>query len=271
MSSSIGVTTILCRVARSRARCARSVRSQEVRATFCIFDGPSPEAIRQSAARNGLPIDSIVRRARTRPLTSTTQRPRRTSCARSSSSSSPPQPSPSARPHEARCGDCARSTVHAMGSCRRPRRSSRRSGRCPFRVHEVRHVACVAATRAGYRTIVTQHIQDWFALMHRSSPGSRRDGQTMADYVSVVLLAAHRLRLGVHPRLRRSRPACRQHHERSDSRRRLHHLGTPSERGLHGALLNSPQRPRPSAPGRGRAVSCLRASAWSGSRRAWPR
>jgi hypothetical protein len=30
------------------------------RRTFCIYDGPSPEAIRQSAARNGLPIDSIV-------------------------------------------------------------------------------------------------------------------------------------------------------------------------------------------------------------------
>lgn len=30
------------------------------RKTFCIYDGPTPEAIRQSAARNGLPIDSIV-------------------------------------------------------------------------------------------------------------------------------------------------------------------------------------------------------------------
>jgi hypothetical protein len=28
--------------------------------TFCIYDGPSPEAIRQTAARNGLPVDSIV-------------------------------------------------------------------------------------------------------------------------------------------------------------------------------------------------------------------
>jgi hypothetical protein len=30
------------------------------RKTFCIYDGPTPEAIRQSAARNGLPVDSIV-------------------------------------------------------------------------------------------------------------------------------------------------------------------------------------------------------------------
>ena len=34
--------------------------TEDRRKTFCIYDGPSPEAIRQSAARNGLPIDSIV-------------------------------------------------------------------------------------------------------------------------------------------------------------------------------------------------------------------
>lgn len=28
--------------------------------TFCIYDGPSPEAIRQSAALNGLPVDRIT-------------------------------------------------------------------------------------------------------------------------------------------------------------------------------------------------------------------
>ena len=27
--------------------------------TFCIYDGPDPEAIRQAATRNGLPVDSI--------------------------------------------------------------------------------------------------------------------------------------------------------------------------------------------------------------------
>lgn len=28
--------------------------------TYCIYDGPSPEAIRQTAGDNGLPIDSIT-------------------------------------------------------------------------------------------------------------------------------------------------------------------------------------------------------------------
>lgn len=27
--------------------------------TFCIYDGPSPEAIRRAAGRNDLPVDSI--------------------------------------------------------------------------------------------------------------------------------------------------------------------------------------------------------------------
>lgn len=30
------------------------------RKTFCIYDGPSPEAIRQVAQRNGLPLDTIT-------------------------------------------------------------------------------------------------------------------------------------------------------------------------------------------------------------------
>jgi hypothetical protein len=29
--------------------------------TFCIYDGPDPEAIRKAAERNGLPVDSITR------------------------------------------------------------------------------------------------------------------------------------------------------------------------------------------------------------------
>ena len=28
--------------------------------TFCIYDAPSPEAIRKSAEKNGLPVDNIV-------------------------------------------------------------------------------------------------------------------------------------------------------------------------------------------------------------------
>jgi hypothetical protein len=29
--------------------------------TFCVYDGPSPEAIRKTASRNRLPIDRITR------------------------------------------------------------------------------------------------------------------------------------------------------------------------------------------------------------------
>ncbi|HLY29689.1 MAG TPA: DUF4242 domain-containing protein [Ktedonobacterales bacterium] len=28
--------------------------------TFCIYDGPSPEAVRRAASRNNLPVDSIT-------------------------------------------------------------------------------------------------------------------------------------------------------------------------------------------------------------------
>ncbi len=28
--------------------------------TFCVYDGPSPEAIRRAALRNGLPVDRIM-------------------------------------------------------------------------------------------------------------------------------------------------------------------------------------------------------------------
>jgi hypothetical protein len=34
--------------------------SADNRKTFCIYDGPSPEAIRRAAARNYLPVDSIT-------------------------------------------------------------------------------------------------------------------------------------------------------------------------------------------------------------------
>jgi uncharacterized protein DUF4242 len=30
------------------------------RTTYCIYDGPSPEAIRHAAGRNGLPVDRLV-------------------------------------------------------------------------------------------------------------------------------------------------------------------------------------------------------------------
>src|SRR3970040_792269 len=35
--------------------------SEDKQKTFCVYDGPSPEAIRQAARRNGLPVDRITR------------------------------------------------------------------------------------------------------------------------------------------------------------------------------------------------------------------
>ncbi|MFZ0974357.1 MAG: DUF4242 domain-containing protein [Solirubrobacteraceae bacterium] len=34
--------------------------SADKRATFCIYDAPTPEAIRKTAARNDLPVDQIT-------------------------------------------------------------------------------------------------------------------------------------------------------------------------------------------------------------------
>jgi hypothetical protein len=35
--------------------------SEDKGRTFCIYDAPTPEAIRKAAARNGLPVDEITR------------------------------------------------------------------------------------------------------------------------------------------------------------------------------------------------------------------
>ncbi len=34
--------------------------SEDRKRTFCLYDGPSPEAIRKTAARNALPVDEIT-------------------------------------------------------------------------------------------------------------------------------------------------------------------------------------------------------------------
>ena len=34
--------------------------STDKRTTFCVYDGPSPEAVRRAAQRNGLPVDRIT-------------------------------------------------------------------------------------------------------------------------------------------------------------------------------------------------------------------
>lgn len=35
--------------------------SDDKQTTFCVYDGPNPEAIRGAAERNGLPVDEITR------------------------------------------------------------------------------------------------------------------------------------------------------------------------------------------------------------------
>jgi hypothetical protein len=37
----------------------RSFVTRDQQKTFCVYDAPSPEAVRQAATRSGLPIDSI--------------------------------------------------------------------------------------------------------------------------------------------------------------------------------------------------------------------
>ena len=34
--------------------------SEDRKTTFCVYDGPSPEAIRKTAARNDLPVERIT-------------------------------------------------------------------------------------------------------------------------------------------------------------------------------------------------------------------
>jgi hypothetical protein len=46
--------------ARSDVTWVHSYVSQDSKKTFCIYDGPTPEAVRESARNNNLPIDSIT-------------------------------------------------------------------------------------------------------------------------------------------------------------------------------------------------------------------
>lgn len=35
--------------------------TDDLETTFCIYDGPNPDAIREAASRNGLPVDEITK------------------------------------------------------------------------------------------------------------------------------------------------------------------------------------------------------------------
>ena len=42
--------------------------TQDKNKTFCIYDAPTPEAIRRAAERNSLPVDTITEVKRARPV-----------------------------------------------------------------------------------------------------------------------------------------------------------------------------------------------------------
>jgi hypothetical protein len=46
--------------AEERVTWVTSYVSTDKTKTYCIYDGPSPDAIRRSAAANGLPVDSVA-------------------------------------------------------------------------------------------------------------------------------------------------------------------------------------------------------------------
>jgi hypothetical protein len=53
-------STIVANNADSGATWLHSYVSKDHKKTYCIYDGPNENAIRQSAERNGIPVDRIV-------------------------------------------------------------------------------------------------------------------------------------------------------------------------------------------------------------------
>jgi hypothetical protein len=53
-------STVIANNAVSGTTWLHSFVSKDHKKTYCIYDGPDENAIRQSAERNGLPVDSIV-------------------------------------------------------------------------------------------------------------------------------------------------------------------------------------------------------------------
>ncbi|HLX24847.1 MAG TPA: DUF4242 domain-containing protein [Usitatibacter sp.] len=52
--------TIVGNNAKGGVTWVHSYVTQDLRKTFCIYDGPSPEAIREAAARSNVPVDRIT-------------------------------------------------------------------------------------------------------------------------------------------------------------------------------------------------------------------
>lgn len=51
--------TIVAKNAEHGVTWVHSYVTPDKKKTFCVYDGPTPEAIRKVATRNGLPVDSI--------------------------------------------------------------------------------------------------------------------------------------------------------------------------------------------------------------------
>ena len=53
--------TVLLNNAEDEVTWIHSYVSDDQKKTYCIYDAPSPEAIRRTARRNNLPVDSITK------------------------------------------------------------------------------------------------------------------------------------------------------------------------------------------------------------------
>jgi hypothetical protein len=52
--------SVVANNAKSGVTWVHSYVSQDLQKTFCVYDGPSPDAIRETAGRNNLPVDRIT-------------------------------------------------------------------------------------------------------------------------------------------------------------------------------------------------------------------
>lgn len=52
---------VVGRIADHRVTWVHSYVSEDKKTTYCVYDGPSPEAIRAAAKATGLPVDKITK------------------------------------------------------------------------------------------------------------------------------------------------------------------------------------------------------------------
>ena len=54
------VMSVVANNAKNGVTWIHSYVTSDLRKTFCIYDGPTPEAIRETAGRNNLPVDRVT-------------------------------------------------------------------------------------------------------------------------------------------------------------------------------------------------------------------